>query len=194
MEVDDPYRAPATLPATAPILPAVPRFAARETMAGEYYSPPTLKLASLSLVTLGLYPLYWFWQNWRAIKRETGGTQWPWARALFAPLWSFLCFSDLRDIAVSRRRELAFAPGLLAAAYFLLNLTGRLPGGLTLVSLFTFVPILPINSLLRRYHREEGVDMQRMDRFGVWHILLLVFGGIFLMLVLFGLSMPESQR
>lgn len=194
MEVDDPYRAPATLPATAPMLPAVPRFAARETMAGEYYSPPTLKLASLSLVTLGLYPLYWFWQNWRAIKRETGGTQWPWARALFAPLWSFLCFSDLRDIAVSRRRELAFAPGLLAAAYFLLNLAGRLPGGLTLVSLFTFVPILPINSLLRRYHREEGVDMQRMDRFGVWHILLLVFGGIFLMLVLFGLSLPEGQR
>lgn len=194
MEVDDPYRAPATLPATAPMLPAVPRFAARETMAGEYYSPPTLKLASLSLVTLGLYPLYWFWQNWRAIKRETGGTQWPWARALFAPLWSFLCFSDLRDIAVSRRRELAFAPGLLAAAYFLLNLAGRLPGGLTLLSLFTFVPILPINSLLRRYHREEGLDMQRMDRFGVWHILLLVFGGIFLMLVLFGLTLPEGQR
>ncbi|MCF7749609.1 hypothetical protein KQ945_02540 [Bacillus subtilis subsp. subtilis] len=192
--MDDPYRAPATLPATAPAFPPVPQFASRDAVAGEYYSPPTLKLASLSLVTLGLYPLYWFWQNWRAIKRETGGTQWPWARAVFAPLWSFLCFSDLRDIAVSRRRDLAFAPGLLAAVYFLLNLAGRLPGALTLLSLFTFVPILPINSLLRRYHREEGVDTRRMDRFGVWHILLLVFGGLFLLLVLFGFSLPDTER
>lgn len=194
MEVDDPYRAPATMPVAAPPFTPAPRIATRDVVAAAYYSPPTLKLASLSLVTLGLYPLYWFWQNWRAIKRETGGTQWPWARALFAPLWSFLCFSDLRDIAVSRRRELAFAPGLLAAVYFLLNLGGRLPGGMALVSLFTFVPILPINSLLRRYHREGGVDMQRMDRFGVWHILLLLFGAGFLLLVLFGLSLPDTER
>ncbi|WP_448133148.1 hypothetical protein [Stenotrophomonas rhizophila] len=192
--MDDPYRAPATLPVAAPPFTPAPRIATRDVVAAAYYSPPTLKLASLSLVTLGLYPLYWFWQNWRAIKRETGGTQWPWARALFAPLWSFLCFSDLRDIAVSRRRELAFAPGLLAAVYFLLNLGGRLPGGMGLVSLLTFVPILPINSLLRRYHREEGVDMQRMDRFGVWHILLLLFGAGFLLLVLFGLSLPDTER
>lgn len=194
MEVDDPYRAPATMPVAAPPFTLAPRIATRDVVAAAYYSPPTLKLASLSLVTLGLYPLYWFWQNWRAIKRETGGTQWPWARALFAPLWSFLCFSDLRDIAVSRRRELAFAPGLLAAVYFLLNLGGRLPGGMGLVSLLTFVPILPINSLLRRYHREEGVDMQRMDRFGVWHILLLLFGAGFLLLGLFGLSLPDTER
>ena len=194
MEVDDPYRAPATLPVATPPFTPAPRIATRDVVAAAYYSPPTLKLAALSLVTLGLYPLYWFWQNWRAIKRETGGTQWPWARALFAPLWSFLCFSDLRDIAVSRRRELAFAPGLLAAVYFLLNLGGRLPGGMGLVSLLTFVPLLPINSLLRRYHREEGVDMQRMDRFGVWHILLLLFGAGFLLLVLFGLSLPDTER
>lgn len=194
MEVDDPYRAPATMPVAAPPFTPATRIATRDVVAAAYYSPPTLKLASLSLVTLGLYPLYWFWQNWRAIKRETGGTQWPWARALFAPLWSFLCFSDLRDIAVSRRRELAFAPGLLAAVYFLLNLGGRLPGGMGLVSLLTFVPLLPINSLLRRYHREEGVDMQRMDRFGVWHILLLLFGAGFLLLGLFGLSLPDTER
>lgn len=194
MEVDDPYRAPATMPVAAPPFTPAPRIATRDVVAAEYYSPPTLKLAALSLVTLGVYPLYWFWRNWRAIKRETGGTQWPWARALFSPLWSFLCFSDLRDIAASRRRELAFAPGLLAAAYFLLNLGGRLPGGMALVSLFTFVPLLPVNSLLRRYHHEEGVDMQRMDRFGVWHILLLLFGAGFLLLVLFGLSLPDTER
>jgi hypothetical protein len=36
--------------------------------------------------------------------------------------------------------------------------------------------------------------MQRMDRFGVWHILLLLFGAGFLLLGLFGLSLPDTER
>lgn len=145
------------------------------------------------MATLGLYPLYWFWQNWRAIKRETGGSQWPWARALFAPIWAFFCFSDLRDAAASRRRQLAFAPGLLAAMFFLLNLAGRLPNGAALLSVFTFLPLLPVNSLLRRYHVEEKVDMQRMDRFGPWHALLLLAGGSLLLLAVWGFALGDAD-
>ncbi len=104
MDMHDPYRAPAASPAPPPLLPAATRSFEVSTAAA-YYSPSTLKIAALSLASMGLYPMYWFWQNWRAIKRETGGTQWPWARAVFRPLWSFLCFSDLRDVAQSRRRS-----------------------------------------------------------------------------------------
>lgn len=181
MEMHDPYRAPAVMPARPPLLPA-PAPALATATAAVYYSPSTLKIAALSLATLGLYPLYWFWRNWQAIKRETGGSQWPWARALFSPIWSFFCFSDLRDVAQSRRRQLALAPGLLGVLFFLLNLAGRLPNGAALISVLTFLPLLPVNSLLRRYHLDEKVDMQRMDRFGVLHILLLLAGGAVLLL------------
>lgn len=46
------------------------------------------------------------------------------------------------------------------------------------------MPLLPVNSLLRRYHLDEKVDMQRMDRFGVWHILVLLPGGALLLLAI----------
>lgn len=190
MEMHDPYRAPAATPARPPVLPTAPASFATST-AAVYYSPSTMKIAALSLATLGLYPLYWFWQNWRAIKRETGGSQWPWARALFSPIWAFFCFGDLRDIAQSRRRQLAFAPGLLALLFFLLNFAGRLPNGGALLSLFTFVPLLPVNSLLRRYHLDEKVDLQRMDRFGVWHILVLLAGGGLLLLAILAFVVGE---
>ncbi len=190
MDLHDPYRAPAATPARPPVLPTAPVSCAASTAAA-YYSPSTLKIAALSLASMGLYPVYWFWQNWRAIKRETGGTQWPWARALFSPLWSFLCFSDLRDVAQSRRRQLAFAPAVLGVLFFVLNLAGRLPNGAALIALFGFVPLLPVNSLLRQYHHDEKVDMQRMDRFGVWHILLTLAGGAVLLLAVLGYAMGD---
>lgn len=190
MEMHDPYRAPAATPARPPVLPTT--YASFATSnAAAYYSPSTMKIVALSVATLGLYPLYWFWQNWRAIKRETGGAQWPWARALFSPIWAFFCFSDLRDIAQSRRRQLAFAPGLLGALFFLLNFASRLPHGGALLSLLTFVPLLPVNSLLRRYHLDEKVDMQRMDRFGVWHILVLLPGGALLLLAILAFAVGK---
>jgi len=192
MELHDPYRAPAVAPARPPALPVAPISFAAST-AAVYYSPSTMKIAALSMATMGLYPVYWFWQNWRAIKRETGGTQWPWARALFSPLWSFICFSDLRDVAQSRRRQLAFAPGLLGALFFLLNLAGRLPNGAALIAIFSFVPLLPVNSLLRSYHRDERADMQRMDRFGVWHILLTLAGGALLLLAVLGFALGDMD-
>ncbi|AWH52548.1 hypothetical protein C1924_04865 [Stenotrophomonas sp. ESTM1D_MKCIP4_1] len=179
-------------PARPPALPVAPISFAAPT-AAVYYSPSTMKIAALSMATMGLYPVYWFWQNWRAIKRETGGTQWPWARALFSPLWSFICFSDLRDVAQSRRRQLAFAPGLLGALFFLLNLAGRLPNGAALIAIFSFVPLLPVNSLLRSYHRDERADMQRMDRFGVWHILLTLAGGALLLLAVLGFAVGDMD-
>ncbi|KAB7629428.1 hypothetical protein [Stenotrophomonas rhizophila] len=191
MDMHDPYRAPATAPTAFPVLPAA-TFAATDV--APYYSPPTLKIAALSLTTLGIYPVYWFWRNWRAIKRETGGDQWPWARALFSPLWSFLCFSDLRNAASNHRRPLAFAPGLLGVAYFLLNFSSRFPNALWLFALFSFVPLLPVNSLLRRYHHDEGMDMRAYDRFGVWHILVVIFGGLFLLIALVGTFVQGATR
>lgn len=191
MDMHDPYRAPATAPTASPVLPAA-TFAATDV--APYYSPPTLKIAALSLTTLGIYPVYWFWRNWRAIKRETGGDQWPWARALFSPLWSFLCFSDLRNAASNHRRPLAFAPGLLGVAYFLLNFSSRFPNALWLFALFSFVPLLPVNSLLRRYHHDEGMDMRAYDRFGVWHILVVIFGGLLLLIALVGTFVQGATR
>ncbi len=189
MELQDPYAAPATLPVAPPVLPVrSPGLPDAEAVsdAAVYYAPPSWKIIVLSLTTLSLYPIYWFWRNWQAIKRETGGTQWPWARALFAPIWSYFCFSALDAAASSRRRNLAFAPGLLAAAFFLLNLASRLPNAGWMVALFTFVPILPVNSLLRRYHSDERVDTEQMDRFGVWHIVVSLLGGFLLLLAVIG--------
>ena len=50
------------------------------------------KLAIMSLLTLGLYDLAFFWRHWRAI-RNTGENVSVFARTLFSPLFCFgLCW------------------------------------------------------------------------------------------------------
>ncbi|MEG2805904.1 hypothetical protein [Stenotrophomonas sp.] len=149
-----------------------------------FFAPSTLKLGAMSVATFGVYTMYWFWRNWQAIQRETGASLWPWARALFCPLWSFSCFGQLSEMARGRRRELAFPVALLGILFLLLNLASRADSALSLLSFLSFVPLLPVNALLRQYHRDERIDSTRQDRLTVWHILVLLAGGALLALVL----------
>lgn len=183
MDVHNPYRPPSRelpasgLPMSAP-LPHEQRAArALATDKPMFFAPSTFKLVAMSLATFGLYTLYWFWRNWQAIQRETGEPLWPWARALFCLLWSFSCFARLSDMTRGRRRELAFPVALLGIVFAVLNLAGRLDNAGSLLALFSVVPLLPINALLRQYHRDERIDSTRLDRLTVWHILILLFGG-----------------
>ena len=75
------------------------------------YSPVRIdKFVILSLVTVGLYPVVWFYRNWRYIKTSEGTSIWPWARALFFPLWYYPMLKRL-DVQ---------GKGLLAAAVLIL--------------------------------------------------------------------------
>ena len=75
------------------------------------YSPVRInKFVILSFVTFGFYPIVWFYRNWRYIKTSEGTSIWPWARALFFPLWYYQMLKRL-DVQ---------GKGLLAAALFIL--------------------------------------------------------------------------
>ena len=51
-----------------------------------YFPVATHKFVVLSICTLGLYDLYWFYQNWQRVRRRTREDLSPFWRAAFAPL------------------------------------------------------------------------------------------------------------
>ena len=119
-EGPNPYQAPATaVPVPQPSPPRVQPAAAIATRA--LFAPPALKLVLMTFGTLGLYLVYWFYRNWKTIREVEGSEAWPFWRAVFSPIWSYGCFRAMASIAEGRRRELAFSPGMLALAYFLLK-------------------------------------------------------------------------
>jgi hypothetical protein len=50
----------------------------------EFYVVATRKFWILNISTLGLYSIYWFYENWRLYKKSTGESVWPVPRAIFS--------------------------------------------------------------------------------------------------------------
>ena len=61
----------------------------------QYYPTHPLKFTFLSLVTFGLYSLYWCYKCWKYIKVQEKTRIMPFWRAFFAPFWTFALASRI---------------------------------------------------------------------------------------------------
>ena len=123
------------------------------------YSPVRIdKFVILNLVTWGIYPVVWFYRNWRYIKTSEGTSIWPWARALFFPFWYYPMLKRL-DVQ---------GKGLLAAALLIL-LGGRsgIADSTTPLDFFllflnisfillTVLPLIPAVKAINDLHERSG--------------------------------------
>lgn len=93
------------------------------------------KLIVMSLATVGLYQVYWFYQHWRRV-RESGEDIWPLPRSIFGVIFSYSLF----------RRVLppAAGAGMLAVAYGALCISSNLPTPYTLIALASVLPLVPV--------------------------------------------------
>src|SRR5262249_4420660 len=84
--------------AGAAALPAAPGLSGGVAQAGggvAYHHVSKLKFCIFSLVSFGLYELYWFYKNWKYIRNRDHSDIWPFWRALFSPIW---CHGLVKDI------------------------------------------------------------------------------------------------
>lgn len=156
------------------------------------FAVSTAKLTALSLTTLGLYQLSWHYQSWQRIRARTGKPLRPLWRTLFAPLWSFELFSALNREALAAGVESSLSPGGHGAAYLLLNMCTRLPGGYWLISLGSVLPLLPANGLARRLNERLAPDTPALAGWNAWNFAGLAVGGVILALAVVGTLLPEE--
>ncbi len=81
-----------------------------------FFPVTRLKLVVTSIVTFGLYELYWFCRNWKLLKQRTAPDLMPFWRAFFALFFRYSLFREFKDSAVLRSVSAEFSPGLFAAA------------------------------------------------------------------------------
>ncbi len=153
----------------------------------------THKFVVLSICSFGIYELYWCYQNWKRLKQASGENLSPFWRAFFAPLWGFSLFKRIRALALSTGTPIDWSSGVLATFYLVLNITWRLPDPWWLISLATFIPILPVQQAAQRVNERYAGDIAegRNDSYSTANIVLIVLGGLFLILAVVGTFMPE---
>ena len=80
----------------------------------------TTKLAVMSIATLNLYEIYWFYRHWKAVREHTGEEIKPFWRAFFAPLFCYSLFHRINDSARASGLSPLKSVSALSAAWILL--------------------------------------------------------------------------
>ncbi len=86
----------------------------------KYYVVSTGKFLVLSLLTMNMYLLYWFYRNWKLYRAKTGEPMWPVARAIFAIFFTHALFRNVDNDLGEAGQPDTWHPSSLATTYVLL--------------------------------------------------------------------------
>ena len=155
----------------------------------------THKFIILSVCSLGIYELYWLYQNWKRIENSSGESFSPFWRTFFAPYWVFSLFRRIRGIAASQGVPINWRADVLATFYVALSLMWRLPDPWGWISFVSFVPLIPVQQAAQRVNeRYVGSTTEtRNEGYSTANVALIVIGGLLLVLAVAGMLVQEMN-
>ena len=151
---------------------------------------PIWKFILLSVITAGIYELYWFYKTWKFLKEKNKLDISPFWRAFFSPLFAGSNAEHVLKLAKEKNYQKQYSPTIIGLSYIILDVVWRLPDPYWLISYFTFLPMIPIVEAMNFYWLNEKPNLP-LKNFSWWQIILIIFGGIWLILVLIGVFVPE---
>ena len=172
----------------------------------EFYVVSISKFTILFFATLGMYELYWFYQNWKLYKVSNDEQMWPVARAIFSIFFVYILFGLVDDHLERAKKSFAWSPGGLAIWYILFSILGyvmdRLP---------TF-DIGPVNSELAGFlllplvyftlvNAQKAINLSQNDPEGEsnssytpGNYLWIALGGVFWLFLLTAIFMEPLRN
>lgn len=156
-----------------------------------FFTTSTLKLCLMSMGTLGIYDLYWFYKNWVLIKERTGQYLIPFWRAFFSPIWIYSCFKHIKDYATTNNIQNSLPVVPLTIAYIIIQIIAQAPESpLDIIAFLGFLVLIPANTLALRINKENNPDFINNEDFSVLNWVAVIFGGILFIVLLFATINP----
>ncbi|MBA2650727.1 MAG: hypothetical protein H0U73_00445 [Tatlockia sp.] len=149
------------------------------------FTPSTSKLVIMSICTLGLYDIYWFYKNWRVLKKA-GKKCNPFLRALFAPLFAYFCFKEIRNLQFKNGIRQKFPIFFLAITYFILHVMVKLPDPYWLLTFLGFLPIASANQIALQINQAQFPGFVSNHKISKWNWVAIIIGGTIFLLCIFG--------
>lgn len=166
----------------------------REAIHGDpvFFPVSLTKLLLLSICTLGLYEIYWFYKNWRLIKAREKSKVSPALRSVFGVIFCYSLLKRVSDQSTAVGGN-AIAAGPLALGWVVTTLLWRLPDPYWLVSFLAVLFLMPVQSAINSINSKVAPGQDKNDRFSGWNIFVLVVGGLIFILGVIGTFLPPEQ-
>jgi hypothetical protein len=149
------------------------------------------KLVVLSVCTAGFYQLFWFQMNWRRVREREHSHILPLMRALCAALFCYAMFRRVRDFPAKSKVHDTLPVGLLAVGWILTTYMWILPEPYSLISLLSFLFIIPVQRFAARINEVVAPNHNRNGRFTAVNWVTVVVGGLLVVLGVIGSFLPE---
>lgn len=149
------------------------------------------KLVIMSVVTLGFYQLYWFYQQWRRVRDVGREPIWPFVRMFFTVIFCYALFRRVADAAAQRGLDYVPSAGACTLGFVVFTMLFPLPDPWWMLSLFSAFPMVPIQraasaaALAQVPTADPNTTLSPLNWFGV------VLGGLVLILALIGMAVPK---
>ena len=154
----------------------------------EYEIVGLYKFFLLSILSLGLYQLWWTYKAWKFFKEKESLDVSPVARAIFAIFFFHSLFEKIKTYANVYGYGASYTSGLLVAAIFILNILSRLPDPfwmLSVASVFCFIP--PVSALNYAVQNSKEYAVVINNGLNYRQLALVIVGAIFWILIIIGL-------
>lgn len=139
-----------------------------------FVAVPLVRFVLMSLATLSLYEIWWFYANWKRVQQRTGKPMWPFWRALFSPIFCYFFVDTVRRTSRKASFPAALPAGGIACAYLALIAAQELPDPWWWLCLLSFVPLLPVVRHVSELHHALYPGLESYAPFGKGHVIALL--------------------
>lgn len=146
------------------------------------------KFIVMSIVTLGCYPIYWFYKNWKWLRDKEGKKISPFWRTFFMAFFMYSLLKGISGVVKDRGVMSFYSAGWLTAGFIAVSAASILPDPYWIVSLLAFTCLLPAVNVVVLAN-PEGAN----NSFTGWNIAGIVLGSIMLLIVLIGVFLPAPR-
>ena len=149
------------------------------------------KFIILDLATFGVYSLIWIYRQWCFLKNKQNLKISPGWRSILAPFWTGLLAFEIKKLLKEKNISVSFSPNVVGASYFIfIVLWELLPAPYQIVSLLSFIPLLPLVESMNEYYGETEHGLIEM-KLRWWQKVLTGIGLFLLMLSVCGAFYPN---
>ena len=155
----------------------------------EYFCVPFSKLAILYLPSFGIYPIYWFYKNWKAIKTQEKEDIHPLWRGWLFGIYSYSLFKRILSSAEKQGYQIKFSAGTLYVSFILggvlANHDVNTVGSITLIGIAMIcLPIYSIQKAIEFNNSKINPGSYKKDyKFTFFETFITVIVGGFIFLI-----------
>jgi len=140
-----------------------------------FYPCSLLKVGLLSVCTLGLYQIFWFYKNWCLEKDRTGENIMPVWRSIFGVFFCYDLFKRIRAYQHKEQRN-ELPAGMYATIWIICNFAYRLPGLLFWLGFLSVAPVVLVQAEINAINAADAPGHDPNTRFTVWNWIIVLVG------------------